>query len=317
MKEKIINRETIEGYVYDHNLALKTVQNKESENFGKEFINGSIDVQTDEEGMNVVTVYYTYVTPTTKTGASNSTYTVLKKIMDEGKTVVTAGKDGALKVKLSPSLALNDFYTNRNGKEELISAKRNEGGFANLVNTLTDDLLSRNRFEADMAINGFKVVEADEERNITEHGVLKGAIFNFRGAILPVEFTIRSKKGMEYFESLDASPTNIVFTKVWGQITSQTLVDRREEESAFGEPVVKEYTKTVREYAVTGANPEPYEFGDEKTLTMEDIKKAMADRETYLADVKKRAEEYQAQKAAAPTATNAASAPAAAGGFNF
>lgn len=317
MKEKIINRETIEGYVYDHNLALKTVQNKESENFGKEIINGSIDVQTDEEGMNVVTVYYIYVAPTTKAGASNSTYTVLKKIMDEGKTVVTAGKDGALKVKLSPSLALNDFYTNRNGKEELISAKRNEGGFANLVNTLTDDLLSRNRFEADMAINGFKVVEADEERNITEHGVLKGAIFNFRGAILPVEFTVRSKKGMEYFESLDASPTNIVFTKVWGQITSQTLVDRRKEESAFGEPVVKEYTKTVREYAVTGANPEPYEFGDEKTLTMEDIKKAMADRETYLADVKKRAEEYQAQKAAAPTATNAASAPAAAGGFNF
>ena len=35
MKKKIINEEHIEGRVYSHNLVIKTVQNKESNNFGK------------------------------------------------------------------------------------------------------------------------------------------------------------------------------------------------------------------------------------------------------------------------------------------
>ena len=50
-------------------------------------------------------------------------------------------------------------------------------------------------------------------------------------------------------------------------------------------------------------------------ITIEEIKKAMADREVYLADVKKRQEEYQATKETPSVAS--ASAPAAAGGFNF
>ena len=41
--KKAINREHIEGYVYEHNLAIKTVQNTESKNYGKEFINGTLD----------------------------------------------------------------------------------------------------------------------------------------------------------------------------------------------------------------------------------------------------------------------------------
>ena len=45
----------------------------------------------------------------------------------------------------------------------------------------------------------------------------------------------------------------------------------------------------------------------------------MADREVYLADVKKRADEYRASKAAnmSATATPSAGTTAAAGGFNF
>ena len=54
------------------------------------------------------------------------------------------------------------------------------------------------------------------------------------------------------------------------------------------------------------------------TITEEEIKKAMADRNIYLADVKKRQDEYNANKDKGTAATsNAASAPAQAGGFNF
>lgn len=314
---KALNRIKVCGRVYDHSLAVKTVQNSASDNFGKEYIGGTLDVATDDDCLNIITVNFTFVQPTTKTGKVNSTYSALKNIIDNGKTILADGKDSAMMVKVDTALALNDFYTNRNGEETLVSAKRCNGGFVTIVSSLDDE---RNKFEMDMLINGVKHVEADEERHIEkDYVVLKGAVFAFNNAILPVEFVVKSEGGMKYFESLDVSPQNLVFTKVWGNINSQTIVTRTEEESAFGEPAVKEYTRTIREWVVTGTSkPDAvYEIGDsENGITLDEVKKAMADREVYLADVKKRQDEYQASRNAG-SASSVASAPAAAGGFNF
>ncbi len=56
-------------------------------------------------------------------------------------------------------------------------------------------------------------------------------------------------------------------------------------------------------------------------ISAEDIKRLMADREVYLAEIKRRQDEYQAQKAAAasPAAINAGNPGVTAqmGGFNF
>ena len=313
---KALNRERVEGRIYDHDLALKTVQNTESKNYGKEFIGGSIDIATDDDNLNIVQVYFTYVTETTSKGNKNATFTALKNIIDNGKTILNNGADNATMVRIDTALALNDFYTQRNGEEVLVSAKRNNGGFVTIVNSL-GDADTRNTFECDMLINGTKYVEADPEKNIAEdYLVVKGAVFDFRNAILPVEFVVRNANGIKYFESLDASPQNMVFTKVWGKINSETIVTRREEESAFGEPSVKEYTRTVREWVITGTSkPDSvYEIGDaENGITAEEIKKALADREVYLADVKKKADEYQASKNAGPVVGDTA----AAGAFNF
>lgn len=320
MKAKVANKERIEGRVYDHNLAIKTVQNTESKNYGKEFIGGTLDVATDDDCLNVIQVNYTYVTETTAKGNKNNTYTALKNIIENGKTILNDGKDAATMVRIDTSLALNDFYTNRNGEETLVSAKRNEGGFVTIINSLGDED-NRNTFEFDMLINGTQYVEADEERNIAEdYLIVKGAVFNFKNDILPVELICRNKGGIKYFESLDASPQNLTFTKVWGKITSQTIVRRVEEESAFGEPAVKEYTRTSREWVITGTSkPDAvYEIGDpENGITTEDIKKAMADREVHLADVKRRQDEYQASKNVGGGASNPVPAAVSADSFNF
>ena len=104
-------------------------------------------------------------------------------------------------------------------------------------------------------------------------------------------------------------------------INSSTIVTRKEEESAFGAPTVKEFTNTVREWIITGTSrPDAvYEIGDEKNgITGDEVKKALSDREIYLAEEKKRTEDYQAQKAAGTApAGNATAATAAQGGFNF
>lgn len=315
---KALNREHVEGRVYEHSLAIKTVQNRESANFGKEFIAGTLDVATDEDCLNVVTIHFTYVTETTSKGNKNDTYTALKNIIETGKTVLVDGKDAATMVKIDTALGVNDFYTNRNGKEELVSAKRNDGGFVHIVNKLADEA-ARSTFEMDMLINGTRLVEADEERNIpADYLVVKGAVFNFRNAILPVEFVVKNEGGIKYFQSLEATESNLVFTKVWGTMKSETIITKREEENAFGEAAVKEYERKVREWVITGAAKETYELDDEKDgITVAEIKKAMEDRETYLADVKKRQDEYQASKSNSSATPAAAGVTAAQGGFNF
>lgn len=313
---KTLNKTTLSGRIYEHNLAVK-VTGETSKAPGTEYIGGTLDIATDEDCLNVVTVNFTYVTATTKAGSANATFTALKKIIDSGKTVVIDGKDAATMVTVNTALGLNDFYTSQNGEDRLVSAKRNEGGFVTIVSKLPDGDDKKNHFEMDMLINGTRLVEADEEKNIpNDYLIVKGAVFNFRNSILPVEFIVKNPGGMKYFESLEASPQNLVFTKVWGNINSETIVTKKEEESAFGEPVVKEYTRSIKEWIITGTAKEPYEIGDSETgITTEEIKTAMADREVYLADVKKRQDEYQASKAAAPTVN--ASTSAAAGGFAF
>jgi hypothetical protein len=314
---KNINTECIVGRVYQHDLAIKTVQNQSSPNFGKEFIAGSLDIATDEEGMNVLTVHYTYVTETTKAGGKNSTYAALKKIIDDGKTWIADGKDVATKVKADTSLALNDFPS-QDGTT-MVSQKRNEGGFVTLINELPD-LSERNTFSTDMVITSVAKVEVDETKHIDEPYVsVRGAVFNFRNAILPVEFVVRNPSGMKYFEDLDVTNANPVYTKVWGKIISTTTKTAITEDSAFGEAAVRMVERKTKEWVITGTAKMPYEFGEEGVLTAEELTKAMKDREVYLADVKKRADDYRASKAATtPSAFPSTGAiTASKGTFNF
>ena len=318
MRKKISNAEHIEGRIYEHDLAIKTT-GEGSKNPGTTYIGGTLSVATDDECLNVVTVNFTYVTPTTSKGTKNATYDALKTIIESGKTVSLDGAANATMVKIDTALGLNDFYTNRDGEETLVSAKRNESGFVHIVTKLGDPA-NRNTFDFDMLINETRLIEADPERNISaDYLIVKGYIFNYAGRILPVDLVVKNSGGIAYFQSLDATSKTPVFTKVWGKIESQTVVNRRETESAFGEAAVKEYTNTKREWVITGAAKDTYPVGDaEEGITAEEVNKALADREIYLAEVKKRQDEYQATKSAGTGAvTPKAGAGAAVSGFNF
>ena len=80
--------------------------------------------------------------------------------------------------------------------------------------------------------------------------------------------------------------------------------------------------RKTKQWLLTNLSPNFYDYGDEKVMTIDDLQKASQDRQTYLAGVKKRAEEYKAQKAngGVPTA-NANPAPATSsipvGNFKF
>lgn len=305
------NEITIEGYVYQHDLTVKTVKNETSPNYGREFIAGTLEVAVDEDALNVIPVHFTYITETTSSGNKNVTYATLKSLIDSPeKTWLNSGKEGALKVSIRNSaLALNDFY-NRDG--QLVSQKRPEGGFVTIVNQFTKD---RNKFKVDMIINKVVHIEADVEKHIDEDYIkICGAVFNFRGGLLPVEFSVRKPQGIAYFEDLGISPSNIVYATIWGVINCQTIKIPTVTENAFGEPEVTISETKSKEWLVTGVNPTHFEFGDESVMTADELQKAIQDREIYLAGVKKRNDDYQASK---QNKANPASMPVVEQDFKF
>lgn len=309
---KMVNTTHIEGKLYQHDLTIK-VTGENSKNPGTEFISGNVEIATDDAGINIVPVHFTYVTATTAKGSTNATFNVLKNIIDGVyKAVMTDGADNATMLRIDSAIGLNEFYTDRSGKEELVSVKRNEGGFVHVTPTINEDERTRNTFECDIVITNVLHVEGDIEKGTQDKVTVKGAIFDFRGSLLPAEFSVTNPKAMAYFEDLGASNSSPVFTKIKGRQVSESIVRRVEEESAFGEPSIKEYKSTKKDFVITWAMAEPYVWDDDSTITARELTEAMANREIALAEMKRRSDEYKASQGKAPA--NAAPAP---GAFNF
>lgn len=314
MKKKMINEVHVEGWVYDHKLEIK-VTGDTSKNPGTTYINGVLNVATDDACMNVVPVYYTYVTATTASGKSNNTFVVLKSIIDGAPTVVSHGKDAATKVRIDSAVNLNEWYQD---EKTLVSNKRVEGGFIHVVTNepLNEDEAQRSRFKCDMLITGIFENEGDPERNLPAKTIVKGYIFNFRNQLLPVEFSAIDPNAQKYFMRQECSPNHPFCTWVRGKVVSQTVVIKETEESAFGGSEVRERKTSVRDYVITGANPEPYSWDDEAFITAKEMSEALATREVDLAAMKKRGEDYRQAKSA-PKNEASAFGTVSAGNYGF
>lgn len=311
---KTINKTHLEGYVYDHKLTLGEVKNTQSENFGKPFIRGTLNIATDEDGLNVVPITFKYVSPLTSKGNENETFKVLERIITGNQTWTAMGKDNALKIRIDTSLGVNDFYDRNN---ELVSPKINDGGF---VHTISDFGNIRNKFTNDILITGTREKEEVVDENTGSiispaKLVIKGAVFNdFKKELYPVELIAVDAAAMDYFASLGATDTNPVLTQVSGAILSQQIETTRVVESAFGAPQVTTSTRSVREWVVDWAKPELYDFGSEEIMTVADVNKMIADRQVKLAEEKKRTEDYRNSQG---NAISSSSAPIAVNNANF
>lgn len=314
--KKMINQTHISGLLYENKLELKET-GPNSKNPGTKYIAGTIDIATDDDCINIVPVHFTYVTEKTAKGSANATYSVLMNIIDKKfGTIMENGKDNAVKLRIDSALALNEFYTTdrATNEETLVSAKRNEGGFVHVTDQLDEKETNRNTFKCDMLITNVSIKEADEEKNLPEKAIVKGAIFDFRGSLMPVEFSAINSGAISYFEGLDASSQNPTFTQVWGQQVSETITRKIVTESAFGEDSIREVKNTRKDFVITGASKEPYEWDVEGILTAKEVSEAIANRETYLATMKQRQDEYRAaqQQATTPNIVTASN-----NGFNF
>lgn len=298
-KKSFINNVHLEGYLYESNLEAK-VTKETSKSPNTPYISGTLSIATDDNMNNIVQVHYTYVTELTSKGQPNRTFNTLKAIVD-GKlpTVMGSGKENAARVRVDSSIALNEWYDTRTEGNPLVSVKRNEGGFVHqmtLAEQLSDDEHARATFDCDTLLTKVTRVEANEEKKIPEKVILKGYIFDFRKSVMPVEFSVTNPAAMNYFEGLDISGKNPVFTRLKGEEISRTIEREIHEEGAFGQDSVRVVKNSQRDFVVTWAAKEPYAFDDEETILASEVEKAIADREVYLADMKKRQDDYYASK---------------------
>ena len=313
---KTVNKTFIEGLLYQHSLELKT-SGPNSKNPGTQFISGNIEIATDDAGLNIVLVHFTYTTATTSTGKANATFTALMNIINGVfKSVMGHGRDEATMLRIDSAIGLNEFFSDRNGEEELVSVKRNEGGFVHATNEINEDENLRNTFECDIIITGVRHMDADEEKNLPEKAIVKGFVFDFRNALLPTEFSVLNPNAISYFEGLEATEINPVFTKIRGRQISEVVVRRIEEESAFGAPSVREVKNTRKDFVITWAMSEPYVWDDASSITKAEFDKACSEREVYLATMKARSDEYKATRNAG-VITPVTTTTTTNSGFNF
>lgn len=314
MKTNWKNTVYVEGYVFNWSL-FENVAGPNSKTPGQEYIGGTVNIATDDDCTNIVPVRYTYVTPTWKSGKENETYTILKALLDGAPTVEKNGKDAAIKLRIQGRVEVNDFM-GRDGN--MVETKQVGGSFTHYANDGFRD--KRNNFETDMIITNVRHIEVE---NGDDYANIDGYVFNFRGDLIPVTYSITIPDGIQYFEKLDVSVNEPVIKYVWGRIVSSTQKIEKEIETAWGAPQIEYTTRTLRMWAIDGVSSETYPWDDESTITVAEFKRGLANREQQKAEAKARAEAKTEQTNnafeppfAADTTTKIAS-PTAMSNFKF
>lgn len=296
--KKMINKSYIEGLLYESTLEER-VSGANATTPGAKYISGKLAIEVSEDNVVVVEIFENEIT---RAGAKNQKYDKLASLIG-GNSIVSTGRDTAVCLKINSALSLNDWYR---PDGELVSTLRNFNGFINFISL--GELSPSATFEVDMLITSITDDMSKSADGVYEpNGALKvkGLIFDFANRVMPVELLVENQAGVEYFRDIEPN----TFTKVWGKQETQTTTITKVEESAFGEDKTVEYTNTRKKFVITGTNKEPYMFGEENILTVEEVQQGIASRNVYLASKKADSEKAAQSKSSAAPASSVVTNP--------
>lgn len=229
------------GVLSDYDLVEETRKNKNQDDY--DVIRGNIVIDTGDGNTHNINVFYMAKFPN---GNANGNYTVTKRILDGD---INGNKNSiGMRIQLSASYEENSFVTNG----ELIKTYRVGGGFLETNPTRLGS--DKAEFEVDGLITKDPIPEVRDDQE-TGRYLVDAELANYRGELYPVRFVIGTEGG-EYLTGLDKPAV----LRYWGNVVNTTVVNRVEEENAFGDPRIVEQTRTTRENFITGAQPEPREM---------------------------------------------------------
>jgi hypothetical protein len=239
----------------------------------KEGLNIELDIEVAENEVHTIHGMTRYKK---KDGSDNAIAKGYQTIIEEYLSVAKHGRDLADRVRVTQGkIGVNEYY----GEDGMLKTFPQLS--TNFVNRLGvgDEFNPRAEFEVEIFVKSV----VPEIKNEEETGRVKvnSIIPIFGGKVIPFEFMV-SEDGAEFVsDNYEVGCT----TRVYGDIVNFKEVKETEIPVAFGKPQKKITTKTIREYLITGGT-DPYEEDDVKVFSIESLKKAMVERETYLAELK-------------------------------
>jgi hypothetical protein len=209
-------------------------------------------------------------------GSENGIAKGYKTVIDEYKSVASNGREEADKVRVTQGkIGSNEYY----GQDGILRCfPQLTSNFFNRL-SVGDEFNPRAEFEVEVFVKSV----VPEMKNNEETGRVKvnAIIPVFGGKVIPFEFVV-VEEGVEFVESnYEAGSTALIN----GDIINYKEVTETEIPKAFGKPQKKINTKIIREYLITSGD-EPYDEESVKAYSIESIKQAMVERETYLAELK-------------------------------
>ena len=298
MKAKWTNSVNITGKIFNLGSGFRELQVKvsgpNSKHPGTRFIQGEMNIAVDKDCNNIIPVNYQYVPEfwPAKDGGEpreNANFKALERIINEAMVCERVGVEEAAQVRISGDVASNDFW---NADGELISAKQINGGFIHDAYGKVPERAAT--FKMDCVLT--KCIEREFENDDSSVVILGGYTFNFRNDLVPFEVNVRSEGGKNYFLDQDISSKTPMVTTIEGDIVNATIKREIIKESAFGEPQVDVVETSHRSWDVVWAAPEPMEWDDDETITKNEMKQKIQDRENMLVEEKKKRDEYKANK---------------------
>lgn len=292
------NKVSVKGYVFSHNLEIRTYKNQERDNFGQRYINGVINVAIDEDAVQSVPVYVNFLNEKFKSGDVNESFTILENLINENNTVAAVGKDNALRVDIQGSIGDNTFYSTKNSV--MVESQQLQASYIHIQNGSFKGCAS---WQTDMLIHTYTEIDPENDE---PYGEIRGFAFNYRNEFVPVKYKVRKASGgMDYFAGKDISTKNPLLTRVFGDYVVTTVTSNKTIETAFGAPSIEPTTYSRESWDVSGAAVQEYDFGDESVMTLDDVNRLMEIRNEYVAGRKA----YAESRAAQATPTKAANNP--------
>ncbi len=241
---------------------------------GEEYIRGEVQIETGENESHTVKFFSKKFK---KDGSENGVYKSLSTVANEYKTVADVGREEADKVRITNGeIRLND-YVGQDGM--LRSFPEISSNFINRVQTV-EEYKPRAEFDVEICVQSIMKEVKDEEE--TGRAIIKGVIPLYGGRVIPFEFIVADEGAVSYVENNYEAGSTV---RIYGDVVNRKEVIITKVEGGFGKPKEDRKTITTREYLVTGGS-EPYDEESPKVFNPEAIRKALAEREVYLEELK-------------------------------
>ena len=273
------NKVKIEGILSETDLRYV---NFERNGETKEAIGGSIKVLVEQEingkAEALEIPVHMFSTKYTKRGSLNPSYESIEKVMKEFVSIASCGaKEQADKVRITSAEIVSNDFINQSG--QIVTSPRIRSSF---VSRAIGDFQPEATFTTEFMISSMNRVTASDGTEVDPPKLCIEAIIPQYGEKVDViKFYANNPNVINSIEEYwEAGGCYRAVGRLNFTSTTQTTI----EEVDFGEPIKKQRTINVSEFVITGGSQAPLD--DDFAFSIEDIRKAMAERKERLESMK-------------------------------